>query len=263
MKSIIPIPKSIIPACDISTIDQLERLVEQTVDIEGIGAYKVGFELALSHGLPKVVEAIRKYTNKPIIYDHQKAGTDIPDTGKAFAKVCKNSDIDAIILFPQSGPVTESSWIKTAQELGLGVIVGGEMTHARYLDGDFSNERNKDGTVKTDYSAIFHQLGMVDQTGFIRPEGVLMMYLIAAKLGVEDFVVPGNKPERIALYKSYIEEQGGIENPSFFSPGFVAQGGEVSKGAAAAGQRFHAIVGRGIYEARDMRQAAIELGRKL
>ncbi len=262
MGKIIERDRSIIPACDVP-LKVFEQLVKATGDLDVIGGYKIGPALTGRPGYDAVVEVARYETGKPLIFDGQKLGTDTPDTARSILEQMKESGIDAVILFPQSGPVTEYSWIKTAQELGLGVIVGGEMTHARYLDGDFSNERNKDGTVKTDYSAIFHQLGMVDQTGFIRPEGVLMMYLIAAKLGVEDFVVPGNKPERIALYKSYIEEQGGIENPSFFSPGFVAQGGEVSKGAAAAGQRFHAIVGRGIYEARDMRQAAIELGSKL
>ena len=44
--------------------------------------YKVGLSLALDCGLPKVVEIAREYTDKPIIYDHLKAGTDIPEVGK-------------------------------------------------------------------------------------------------------------------------------------------------------------------------------------
>jgi len=39
----------------------------------------------------------------------------------------------------------------------------------------------------------------------------------------------------------------------------LTQGGDIGKGAKAAGKRFHGIVGSGIYKAEDMRQAAIEL----
>ena len=45
--------------------------------------------------LKKVVDEIRKLTKLPIIYDHQKAGTDIPDTGDGFMKACKDSGVDA------------------------------------------------------------------------------------------------------------------------------------------------------------------------
>ena len=99
--------RSVIPACDVETLEQFEELVRQTANVEGIGGYKVGFELGLGFGLPAVVEAVRRHTDKPVIYDHQKAGTDIPDTGKGFARVVKRAGVDTIILFPQAGPETE------------------------------------------------------------------------------------------------------------------------------------------------------------
>jgi orotidine-5'-phosphate decarboxylase len=221
--------RSVIPACDVQTLEQFEHLVKQTADVEGIGGYKIGFGLGLRHGLSKVVETARKYTNKPLIYDHQKAGTDIPDTGKDFANVMKESGIDTVILFPQAGPETERAWIYHALDQGLNVIVGGRMTHHAYS---------------------------VSEGGFITDEGALDMYRIAARANINNFVVPGNKPEVIQQIRNVVEEEN--VHPVFYAPGFIAQGGKIADAAQAAGDRFHGIVGRGIYEAKDIKAAAIE-----
>jgi len=221
--------KSVIPACDVSTLEDFESIIIGTADVDGIGGYKIGFELGLSYGLEKVVGVVRKHTNKPVIYDHQKAGTDIPDTGKNFAEVCKRAGVDAVILFPQSGPETERAWIYHALDKGLDVIVGGRMTHPAYA---------------------------VSEGGFITDEGALDMYRIAARAGINNFVVPGNKPEIIEQVRDVVEAEG--VSPVFYAPGFVAQGGSISDAAKIAGDRFHGIVGRGIYQAEDKRAAAIE-----
>ena len=167
------------------------------------------------------------------------------------------SGINAIILFPQAGPITEYEWIKSAQDRNLGVIVGGEMTHPRYLDGDFKN------TTKKNYTEIFKELGIdEDITGYVRNFAPEEMYGLAAKMKVTDFVVPGNKPDYIKYYKNVIE-MNGISKSILYSPGLIKQGGKISEGAKAAGKRFHGIVGRGIYEAENIRQAAIDLTSKL
>lgn len=230
--------RSVIPACDVETIEQYEELVKQTADVEGIGGFKVGFELGLTYGLPRIVEVTRKHTDKPIIYDHQKAGTDIPDTGRNFARACSNAGVDAVILFPQAGPETARAWIYHALDYGLQVIVGGRMTHPAYA---------------------------VSEGGFITDEGAMEMYKIAARAGITNFVVPGNKPEIIKQVREAVEGEiakilGAEETDiaSFYAPGFVAQGGKISDAAAVAGDRFHGIVGRGIYQAEDMNAAAIE-----
>ncbi len=226
--------RSVIPACDVSTLEEFENLVKETADVNGIGGYKIGFTLGLGCGLERVVEAARKHTNKPIIYDHQKAGTDIPDTGKNFAKVCKKAGIDAVILFPQAGPETERAWIYHALDHDLGVIVGGRMTHPAYA---------------------------VSEGGFITDEGALEMYRIAARAGINNFVAPGNKPEVIKEVKDVIEAEG--ITPILYSPGFFAQGGKISDAAKVAGDRFHAIVGSGIYQAADKKAAAIKYSSQL
>ncbi len=232
MNKIINPDKSIIPACDVATLEELQKLVQETHDVEGIGAYKIGFELVIPYGMKQVVKTIRDICDHPIIYDHQKAATDIPDTGIKFVRACKGCD--AIILFPQAGPVTEEAWIKAAQEEGMQVIVGGEMTHKGYLAAD---------------------------NGYLSDDMPTRAYTIAANLGVTDFVVPGNKPEKIEQYRKMLEAMG--ISPTFYSPGLVAQGGSITDGAKAAGKSWHAIVGRGIYKADDMKKAAQEFVKEL
>lgn len=227
--------RTIIPACDMDDIERFESLVKETSDNPRIGGYKVGFQLALGHGLPRVVEVARKHApQKRIIYDHQKAGADIPDTGAAFARVCKNAGVNAVILFPQSGPVTQVRWVGEALQQGLSVIVGGEMTHEGYK---------------------------ASEGGWIRDDALEEMYLLGAKQGVRHFVVPGTKIDRIGVYRNLLEAEG--VDPIFFAPGFVAQGGSISDAGRAAGEKWHAIVGRAIVDAEDMAGAAIKMTSQL
>jgi orotidine-5'-phosphate decarboxylase len=229
---IIKADRSIIPACDVATLEVLDNLVRETCDVKGVGGYKIGFELVIPFGMKSVIHTIRRHTELPIIYDHQKAGTDIPDTGEKFMKACKG--VDAVILFPQAGPETEKRWIEAAHNEGLGVIIGGEMTHPKYLESD---------------------------GGFILNSAPKAIYELAASLGVRDFVVPGNKPERIAEYKRMLEALG--VKPVFYSPGMITQGGDISEAARAAGSEWHAIIGRALYQADDMRKKAEEFARKV
>ncbi len=228
MRRIIQIERSIIPACDVS-LDLYERIVKQTSDIEKVGAYKIGFELGLTYGLPKIVELTREYTDKPIIYDHQKAGTDIPNTGWNFAKTIKNAGVDAVIIFPQAGPKTQERWIQTALEQDLGVIVGGLMTHPGYLRSE---------------------------GGYLADEAVMKIYKNAAESGVSDFVVPGNKPDYIKSIRDMLEQNG--VSPTFYAPGFVLQGGVITEAAKVAGNKWHAIIGGGIYNSKNIRKTTLD-----
>jgi orotidine-5'-phosphate decarboxylase len=232
MNQIIKLQKSIIPSCDVSDLSKLKNLVKETCFVEGVGGYKIGLELCLRFGIPQVVDAVREFTKLPVIYDHQKAATDIPELGEKFAKAVKG--VDAVILFPFTGPETEKAWIKACRKEKLGVIVGGEMTHKGFLESE---------------------------GGFISEKESLKIYEIAAKEGINDFVVPGNKPEKIKLYKVFLESKG--VKPVFYSPGLVAQGGDVTESAEAAGSSWHAIVGRALYNAKDVNKAVKELVRNL
>ena len=229
---IIKLKKSIIPSCDVSNLEKLKNLVKQTCSVEGVGAYKIGLELCLPYGIPKIINTIRKYTDLPIIYDHQKAATDIPDLGEKFAKSVKG--VNAVILFPLTGPETEKAWIKACKKENLGIIIGGEMTHKAFLEND---------------------------KGFISNKAPLKIYEIAAKEKINNYVVPGNKPEKIKLYKAFLEARG--IKTVFYSPGLIAQGGNITESADAAGENWHAIVGRALYNAKDINKAAKEMVKAL
>ena len=229
--AIIKLKKSIIPSCDVGSLQKLSKLVKETCSVRGVGAYKIGFEIVMPFGIGEIVKTIRKHTKLPIIYDHQKAGTDIPEMGEKFMKSCKL--VDAVILFPQAGPETEVAWIKAAQKAKIGVIIGGEMTHQAYLK---------------------------EAGGFIDDDAPKRMYGIAASMGVTDFVIPGNKPEKALEYVKIIKNK--IRNPVFYSPGLVTQGGSISDLTKKL-DSWHAIVGRAIYEAKDMKKACEEMAKEL
>jgi len=227
--------RSIIPACDFKSLETLETLVKETGKMDGIGAYKIGFSLGLRYGLPKVTELIRRHTDKPVIYDHQKGMTDIPDTGDDFAAIMDEAKIDAAIGFPQAGPATQKRWTRMLKTRGVIPIIGGEMTHPRYK---------------------------ASEGGYIDDNKLVDMYIRGVEQGVRYFVAPGNKIDRIKFYRDQILLEGIA--PIFMSPGFVAQSNlPINVVAEAAGPRFHGIVGRGIYESKDMAAAAARLVREI
>lgn len=224
---LIKYPRSIILACDVSSLSMLEKLVMGTCrGILEIGGYKVGFELVIPYGLKTVVEKIREYTTDLlIIYDHQKGGTDIPELGEKFAASVADSGANAVILFPFGGRKTEIEWINACRDNGLEVLVGGHMTQQEFLSS---------------------------QGGFINDDAVEKIFVIAAEQGVRDFVIPGNQPKFVLKYRKLLEKICGKDNFALYAPGFIAQGGEISKISKIAGKNFHAIVGRELYENDDV-----------
>ena len=230
MGQIISQQKSIVVACDVKDIARLRDLVRETGTVKGIGGYKLGAALTITYGLPELVNAVSNLTTKPIIYDHQKWMTDIPDTGRDVLLAVKNARANAIIGFPLSGPETQKRYIREAKELGIEIITGGEMTHEGFKRSE---------------------------SGYIANDALIEMYMTSALRGVTNFVVPGNKEERVSVYYNLLHPVVG-DALSFWAPGFILQGGVVSRTALVAGKSFHAIIGRGIYEAEDMHAAALE-----
>lgn len=225
---LIPRQKSVIVAADVEA-NKFPELIKGTCLVQGVGGYKIGFELGLEKGLPWVVETVREQTGLPVIYDHQKAGNDIPETGSNFARVCRKSGVNAVILFPFTSPATELRWIKESQDVGLTVLVGGHMTHEKFLHSE---------------------------DGFIADDAPEKIYTLAAENGVRNFVVPGNKVEHVEKYRSLLERILGKGNFVLYAPGFITQKGEISEFAKVAGDRWHAIVGSAIYRATDIKAAA-------
>ena len=222
---IIGLDKSVIVAADVEA-SKLSKLVEETCIVEGIGGYKVGLSLALEEGLARVVGTVKDHTDLPVI----------PAMGAEFARVCKQSGVDAVILFPFAGEATERDWIKACQDKKLGVLVGAHMTQPKFL---------------------------WSEGGSLADEAPERIFTIAAQEGVTDFVVPGNKVESVNRYRTLFESILGKGNFTLYAPGFITQGGEISDFAKAAGDKWHAIVGGAIYKAVDMRGAAGQMTRQI
>jgi len=222
----------IIPALDTPDLDVALRLVCRVAGRPSVYGFKLGFSLGLSCGLPETVRRIREWTDKPLIYDHQKAATDIPDTGPLFAGVLRRAGVDEAILFPHTGPHTLAAWVRALQEENLKVIVGGVMTHSAYL---------------------------VSEGGFIADEAALSIYQQAAELGVSAFVVPLTKPEWVA---KLAKEVPFTDKQEFYSPGFGAQKGDPTRFPAL--KTHHLIMGRSLLGAEDpletLMQAESQLG---
>ena len=229
--------KGIIPACDVETLDSLARLVRMTCDLPFIQGYKLGMQLALKFGVGQCVKTVREHSRLPVIYDHQKFGTDIPEIcGGPILGILRDAGVHAIIVFPQSGPRTLEATVEGCNRRGLVPIVGGEMTHPAFL---------------------------VNDGGYLADEAPARIYEHAARLGVEHFVVPGTRPTNIRRYRDILA--GLLPEPRFLFPGVgKAQGGDIAE-AFGSVEPFpaYAIVGRGIYGQADHAKAAQALWRSV
>jgi orotidine-5'-phosphate decarboxylase len=228
MSSLFHLKRGVIPACDVYDIKTFRKLIEATYDVEGIVGYKIGALLGLTYSLPHLVKIVHEFTDLPVIYDHQKAGTDIPRMGEKFATICADAGITGVIIFPQAGPQTEAAFIDALNDNDLVPMVGGEMTHPQYL---------------------------AHEGGFIRNEAPVEMYTLAAEKGVTHFVVPGTKPAVIKRYHTLLS--GLVKEPEYSMPGIGKQGGDITSAfEALGGAPAYAIIGASIYEHDDMAAAA-------
>ena len=101
----------IIPALDNYSLYGVLRTAEETTNIEGVVGYKIGLTIALQLGLSNAVAALREVTDLPIIYDHQKAGPDIPDMGIKLCKLAANAGVNGLVLFPLAGPSAVEAFV--------------------------------------------------------------------------------------------------------------------------------------------------------
>jgi len=228
------VKSGIVVACDVESLKALEKLVGSTSTLEFIAGYKIGSPLVIQYGLRRVSRIIKRISSLPVIYDHQKYGTDIPEIcAGPQLKAIEASKIEGIIIFPQAGIETLKKSVESCVGAGITPIVGGEMTHKGYLD---------------------------IEGGYISGDAPERIYRDAAALGVSHFIVPGNKPASIERCKKIIEMEG-VGNPVFMFPGVGrGQGGDIK--AAYKSTRPHQafpIIGRGIYGEPDPREAAERL----
>ena len=227
----------IILACDIKASGTLKDLVRETADLDFIQGYKIGIINIFSIGLHETIEIIKKYSSLPIIYDHQKFGTDIPEVcgGKVLKKI-KDAGMDGLVIFPQAGIETLRSTVNGCYSVGLVPMVGGEMTHKGYL---------------------------VKEGGYIGDNAPNRIYIDAASCGVDYFIIPGTKIDQMKNYKTILEER--VKSPKFLFPGIGSgQGGDIKKAfGAVKPHNSYAIIGRGIYATQHKRMSALELWKEV
>lgn len=218
----------IMPALDVESLDTAKSLIEATTDVEGVVAYKLGLTLTLSLGLQKAVSELRSCTKLPILYDHQKAGPDVPDMAGKFATVCKESGVDGLILFPLAGPRAVDRFVGEAINNGLLPVVGGDLPLEDY------NARGGGYVVNNSLDLIFDRS-------------------IAA--GATHFIVPGNNAKKVRHHAKRLPER--VSNPSIFIPGIGPLGGTIKDSfTVAKGCNAYAVIGRAIYGAKDPAEAA-------
>lgn len=211
--------RGIVCACDVDTLDDVARLVEAVDPVDGLVGYKLGALLTLRHGLADVTRAFRKLTARALIYDHQKAGLDIPSMAGPYAAACREAGVDALILFPLAGPTAVDAFVGGALDAGLRPVVGGALPLPDYptRGGGFVA-----GTA----------LGRIAERAYAR--------------GARDFVVPATDLAAVRRHARAFRARG----TRLFMPGIGALGGDLDRCLAAAGDLpAHVIIGRAIYAA--------------
>jgi orotidine-5'-phosphate decarboxylase len=227
-------PRGIILAADMDGLKELRRVLSDVSVIPEIAAIKLGFSLALRAGLSVVVNTVREISPLPIIYDHQKAGTDIPQMGRPFAVLCRDAGVIGVIFFPQAGPKTFEAFVSGAIDENLIPIVGLVMSHPAYLQSE---------------------------GGYIVDDAPKRMAEKALQLGVTNFVLPGTKPKVVREFA-----RGLLINTqvTIMMPGIGSQGGSLQEACTACTpHRSYPIIGSAIYGAENPLNAAMSFAEQL
>ncbi len=220
----------IICACDLDRLADVARLVEAIDPVEGMVGYKLGSLLSLRYGLATVVKAFRTMTAKALLYDHQKAGLDVPSMAAEYAAVCRDAGVDALILFPLGGPTVVEAFVGSTLKVGLLPVVGGALPLEDYL---------------------------VKGGGYVAGSALSRISLRAWELGARDFIIPATDGGAIRAHVKRFARRGPTR---LFMPGIGPLGGDIKKAfAAARGLSVYAIIGRAIYAAPEPAEAARRL----
>jgi len=222
----------VVPALDMAGFDELSRVVEATTGVDGVTGYKLGLTMVLRFGLFEAMRRLRDMTALPILYDHQKAGPDMPDMATKFTALTAEAGVAGLILFPVAGPTAVRAFAGEALKAGLVPVVGGEIPVSDYcLSGG----------------------------GYLSDDALDRIMEEAAAIGTDHFVLPAHNAASIGKRCDRLAAL--LPEPVIFLTGFGPLGGSIAEGFAAARSCHarHAIVGRLIYGAADPGEAARRL----
>ena len=218
----------VVPAVDLESTDDLLRVIEKTCEVPGVTEYKLGggpMRLALD----ETMKEIRRITDLPILYDHQKAGPDMPASARPFVKICSEAGLKGLILFPVAGPTAVRQFVGHSLEAGLIPVVGGEIPVPDYC---------------------------IKGGGYFADDGLDRIIEQATKMGGRHFVLPANDLEMIRRRSAWLVEN--IRTPVLFLTGIGPLGGTIAEafGAAEGLPSRLAVIGRKICAAPDPGEAA-------
>lgn len=218
----------IIPALDVDDGDRLKRVVEATCEVDGVVGYKLGAVVALRLGLKPAVDLVRQFTDLPVLYDHQKAGADIPSMSDGFTKVCRDAGTNGLILFPLAGREAVRQFATRTRKRGMTPLVGGELPYPEY--------RARHG-------------------GFVIDSALSRIFDEAMDVGVDHVIIPAHDPRKVRRHARVVRRR--FDDVWVFLPGIGALGGKIEEAFGAAEDcRRYAIIGRAIFRARQPKSAA-------
>ncbi len=218
----------IIVALDAQSVDACKRTCDLTTDVEGVVGYKLGMTMALRLGLAEAVRQLRTHTDLPLLYDHQKAGSDVFDMAAKFVALCAEAKVDGLILFPIAGPRAVEGFVGETIKHGMLPLVGGDLPFPDYN---------------------------VSGGGYVADDALERIIDRAVEFGANHFVVPGNTPDKLRHHSLRLKSK--LRAPVFVVPGIGPLGGKIGELVAAAnGCSVYGVVGRAVYAAPDQAAAA-------
>jgi orotidine-5'-phosphate decarboxylase len=207
----------VVPALDVDTTEQLNQVVRETAKVEGVAGYKLGLTSVLRLGLAEAVRRLRDMTDLPLLYDHQKAGPDMPDMATRFVALCKEAAVDGVILFPVAGPTAVDRFVGESVRAGLIPVVGGEIPVPDYC---------------------------ISGGGYMIDDTLSRILERAASNKADHFILPAHDNAKVKGWSDWLAAN--VKSPTVFLTGFGPLGGsiETAFASASACHRCFAIVGR-------------------
>jgi len=152
----------------------VEDIVAVTQELDYVAGYRLGTRPVIKNGLRDITTLMKKNTSKPIIYDHQKFGNEIPEiySGGILGDI-KDCGIDGIIILPLTGRKVLESIVKKCNKINLLPVVCGDLSYWGY----FSSEG-----------------------GYIENNTQQKIYIDAANLGISHLIMSCNRIDRIKIY---------------------------------------------------------------
>jgi hypothetical protein len=150
------------------------EIITATKEIDYVVGYRLGVRPMIRNGVMDIVDLIKNQTSKPLIYDHQKFGNDLPEicSGDILDDI-RDSGIDGIVILPLAGRKVLESIINKCNKINLLPVVCGDLSYTGYF-------RSEDGYIENDIQQ--------------------KIYLDAASLGVSHMLMSCNRIDRIKIY---------------------------------------------------------------